>query len=305
MKVLIATEKPFANNAIEQMAELVEAENIELLLLEKYTDKAELLAAVADVDGLIVRSDKVDKELLDAAKNLKVVVRAGAGYDTIDLVEATAHEVIVMNTPGQNANAVAELVFGLLIHILRNGFDGSIGSELKGRTIGLHAFGNVGRSVATIAQGFGMKVKAYDPFLHPDRMVEVDVEPVESIEDLYSTCDIVSIHIPVNDNTRESINYDLLSLMPTHGVLVNTARKELIDEEGLFRLMKERNDLSFIADVKPDRADEFVENFPKRVLFTAKKMGAQTEEANLNAGVAAAKQVVNYLIKEDDFCRVN
>ncbi len=305
MKVLIATEKPFASNAIEQMKELIEAENIELLLLEKYTDRAELLAAVADVEGLIVRSDIVDKELLDSAKKLKVVIRAGAGYDTIDLVEATAHEVVVMNTPGQNANAVAELVFGLLINILRNGFDGTIGGELKGRTIGLHAFGNVGRCVATIAQGFGMKVKAYDPFLHPDRMVEMNVEPVETIEDLYSTCDIVSLHIPVNDNTRASINYDLVSLMPSHSVLVNTARKELIDEDGLYRLMTERGDLSFVADVKPDKAAEFVEMFPKRVLFTSKKMGAQTEEANLNAGVAAAKQVANYLIKGDDFCRVN
>ncbi len=305
MKVLIATEKPFASNAVEQMKELVEAENIELLLLEKYTDRAELLSAVADIDGLIVRSDIVDKELLDAAKKLKVVIRAGAGYDTIDLAEATAHNVVVMNTPGQNANGVAELVFGLLIDIFRNGFDGSIGSELKGRTIGLHAFGNVGRCVATIAQGFGMKVRAYDPFLHPDRMVEANVEPVESVEDLYSTCDIVSLHIPVNDNTRESINYNLISLMPVHGVLVNTARKELIDEDGLLKLMKERKDLLFVADVKPDKAAEFSEQFTKRVLFTPKKMGAQTEEANLNAGVAAAKQVSNFLIKGDDFCRVN
>ncbi len=305
MKVLIATEKPFASNAIEQMKDLVEAENIELLLLEKYTDRAELLSAVADIDGLIVRSDVVDKELLDAAKNLKVVIRAGAGYDTIDLAEATAHDVVVMNTPGQNANAVAELVFGLLVDIFRNGYDGSIGRELKGRTIGLHAFGNVGRCVATIAQGFGMKVKAYDPFLHPDRMVEANVEPVESVEDLYSTSDIVSLHIPVNDNNRGSINYELVSLMPTHGVLVNTSRKELIDEEGLCKLMKERKDLLFVADVKPDKAAEFSDLFAKRVLFTPKKMGAQTEEANLNAGVAAAKQVSNFLIKGDDFCRVN
>lgn len=294
MKILVATEKPFAPVAVKGIKEVVEAGGHELVLLEKGT-KDDLKAAVADAAGLIVRSDKVDKEVLDCAPELKVVVRAGAGYDNIDLAEATAKGICVMNTPGQNSNAVAELVFGLLVMMCRNYYNGTSGTELKEKTIGIHAYGQVGRNVARIAKGFGMNVLAHDPFVSNEAIEADGVTPVGSVEDLYSKSDIVSLHIPANDKTRKSVVKQLVGLMPKKGILVNTARKEVIDEESLIEALDERQDLRYIADVKPDMADAMKERFGDRVFFTPKKMGAQTSEANIKAGIAAAEQVVAYL----------
>ena len=294
MKILVATEKPFAPVAVKGIKEVVEAGGHELVLLEKGT-KDDLKAAVADAAGLIVRSDKVDKEVLDCAPELKVVVRAGAGYDNIDLAEATAKGICVMNTPGQNSNAVAELVFGLLVMMCRNYYNGTSGTELKEKTIGIHAYGQVGRNVARIAKGFGMNVLAHDPFVSNEAIEADGVTPVGSVEELYSQSDIVSLHIPANDKTRKSVVKQLVGLMPKKGILVNTARKEVIDEESLIEALDERQDLRYIADVKPDMADAMKERFGDRVFFTPKKMGAQTSEANIKAGIAAAEQVVAYL----------
>lgn len=295
MKVLVATEKPFAAVAVDGIREVIEGAGHELVLLEKYTDPAELLDAVANADALIVRSDKVTAQVLDAAKNLKIVVRAGAGYDNIDLEAATAHGVCVENTPGQNSNAVAELVFGMLVMAVRNMYRGTSGTELKGKRLGIHAFGQVGRNVARIAKGFGMEVSALDPYCPDQVMIEAGVKPVHSIEQLYSANDVVSLHIPATAETRGSVGFDLVSLMPKGGVLVNTARKEVIDEAGLAKALTERTDLKYVADVKPDAADEYTEKFDGRVFFTPKKMGAQTAEANINAGIAAARQIVEFL----------
>jgi D-3-phosphoglycerate dehydrogenase len=305
MKVLIATEKPFAAAAVKAIEEIITAAGIEVVKLEKYTEKKQLLEAVADVDGIIIRSDIVDAEVLDAAKNLKLVVRAGAGYDNIDLAAATAHNVVAMNTPGQNANAVAELVFGMLLFQCRNQFSGAAGTELKGKTLGLHAFGNVARNVARVAQGFGMEVYAYDPFLTKEQIEAGGVKAVASIPELYSTCQYVSLHCPATKETIGSINYDLLKTMPKNATLINTARKEVIDEAGVMKLMEERPDFKYIADVKPAAADEFVEKFGTRVFFTPKKSGAQTAEANANAGIAAARQSVGFLKEGIDKFRVN
>ena len=294
MKILVATEKPFAPIAVKGIKEVVEAGGHELVLLEKGT-KEDLKKAVADVEGLIVRSDKVDKEVLDCAPALKVVVRAGAGYDNIDLAEATAKGICVMNTPGQNSNAVAELVFGLLVMMCRNFYNGTSGTELKDKTIGIHAYGQVGRNVARIAKGFGMNVLAFDPFVSNEAIEADGVTPVGSVEELYSKSDVVSLHIPANDATRKSVVKQLVELMPKKGILVNTARKEVIDEESLMEALAERDDLRYIADVKPDAADAMKEKFGDRVFFTPKKMGAQTSEANIKAGIAAAEQVVAYL----------
>ena len=294
MKILVATEKPFAPIAVKGIKEVVEAGGHELVLLEKGT-KEDLKKAVADVEGLIVRSDKVDKEVLDCAPALKVVVRAGAGYDNIDLAEATAKGICVMNTPGQNSNAVAELVFGLLVMMCRNFYNGTSGTELKDKTIGIHAYGQVGRNVARIAKGFGMNVLALDPFVSNEAIEADGVTPVGSVEELYSKSDVVSLHIPANDATRKSVVKQLVELMPKKGILVNTARKEVIDEESLMEALAERDDLRYIADVKPDAADAMKEKFGDRVFFTRKKMGAQTSEANIKAGIAAAEQVVAYL----------
>ena len=294
MKILVATEKPFAPVAVKGIKEVVEAGGHELVLLEKGT-KDDLKAAVADAAGLIVRSDKVDKEVLDCAPALKVVVRAGAGYDNIDLAEATAKGICVMNTPGQNSNAVAELVFGLLVMMCRNFYNGTSGTELKDKTIGIHAYGQVGRNVARIAKGFGMNVLALDPFVSNEAIEADGVTPVGSVEELYSKSDVVSLHIPANDATRKSVVKQLVELMPKKGILVNTARKEVIDEESLMEALAERDDLRYIADVKPDAADAMKEKFGDRVFFTPKKMGAQTSEANIKAGIAAAEQVVAYL----------
>ncbi len=305
MKILIATEKPFAAVAVAAMEQIITAAGIEVVKLEKYTEKKQLLDAVADADGIIIRSDIVDAEVLNAAKNLKIVVRAGAGYDNIDLAAATAHNVVAMNTPGQNANAVAELVFGMLLFQCRNQFSGAAGTELKGKTLGLHAFGNVARNVARVALGFGMDVYAYDPFLTKEQIESAGVKAVASIPELYSTCQYVSLHCPATKETIGSINYDLLKTMPKNATLVNTARKEVVDEAGLLKLMEERPDFKYIADVKPATADDFVAKFGTRVFFTPKKSGAQTAEANSNAGIAAAKQSVGFLKEGIDKFRVN
>lgn len=295
MKVLVATEKPFAAVAVDGIRKVIEDAGYELVLLEKYTDKKDLLNAIADADGLIIRSDKVDAEVLEAGKKLKVVVRAGAGYDNVDLESASAHNVCVENTPGQNSNAVAELVFGMAVMAVRNMYDGTSGTELKDKTIGIHAFGQVGRNVARIAKGFGMEVSALDPYCPDEVIVEAGVKPVHSVQDLYKNNRFVSLHIPATNETKNSVGYDLITLLPKNGVLINTARKEVIDEEGLAKALRERTDIKYVADIKPDTADALKEEFGNRVFFTPKKMGAQTSEANINAGIAAAHQVVAFL----------
>lgn len=305
MKVLVATEKPFAPAAVQAMKAIVDEAGYEFALLEKYTDKAQLLAAVADADALIVRSDKVDAEVLDAARQLKVVVRAGAGYDNIDLRAATAHGVVAENTPGQNSNAVAELAFGMMVMAARNMYDGKSGFELKGKKLGIQAFGQVGRNVARIAKGFDMEVSAVDPYCPAEVMTGAGVTPVATVAGLYAGNQFVSINIPATPETVKSINYELITSMPKNGVLCNTARKEVIDEAGLARALADRADLRYVADVKPDNAAELEERFAGRVFFTPKKMGAQTAEANANAGTAAARQVVAYLRDGTDRFRVN
>ncbi len=298
MKVLVATEKPFAAAAVEGIRKEVESAGHELALLEKYTEKAQLLAAVADADALIIRSDKVDAEVLDAAKSLKIVVRAGAGYDNIDLAAATAHQVVAENTPGQNANAVAELVFGLLVFAVRNFYNGKSGTELLGKKLGILAFGNVGRNVARIAKGFGMDVYAYDAYCPKEVIEAAGVKAVDNQDALFETCDVVSLHIPATAETKQSINAALVGKMKKGAVLVNTARKEVINEPELIALMAERTDLKFVTDIKPD-ADEEFSKFEGRYFSTPKKMGAQTAEANVNAGIAAAKQI-NAFFKDGD-----
>ena len=304
-KVLIATEKPFAPAAVAGIREVIEGAGNELLLLEKYTEKSQLLEAVADVDAIIIRSDKIDAEVLDAAKQLKIVVRAGAGYDNVDLAAATAHNVVVENTPGQNANAVAELVLGLLVFAVRNFYNGKAGTELMGKTLGILAFGNVGRNVARIAKGFGMNVIAYDAFCPAEAIEAAGVKAMGSQAELFKEADIVSLHIPATAETKQSINYELCSTMKQGAILINTARKEVVDEAGLMKLMEERADFKYIADVKPAAADAFVEKFGTRVFFTPKKSGAQTAEANSNAGIAAAKQSVGFLKEGIDRFRLN
>ena len=294
MKVLVATEKPFAKIAVDGIREVVEKNGYELALLEKYTDVNDLYAAVADADAMIVRSDKVTKEVLDHAKNLKIVVRAGAGYDNLDLEACTAKGVVAMNTPGQNSNAVAELVMGMLVYCVRNFYNGKSGSELMGKKLGLLAYGNVGRNVARIAKGFGMEVYAFDQFLTKEQ-IEADgiAKGAASRDALFETCDVVSLHIPATAETKLSINYDVVNKMHKGGILVNTARKEVIDEAGLLKLMAERTDLKYICDVMPDADAEF-KAFEGRYFATPKKMGAQTEEANINAGLAAANQIADF-----------
>ena len=290
MKILVATEKPFAAAAVEGIKKEVEAAGNELALLEKYAEKAQLLDAVKDADAMIIRSDKVDAEVLDAAKNLKIVVRAGAGYDNIDLAAATANNVVAENTPGQNSNAVAELVFGLLVYTVRNFYNGKAGSELMGKKIGILAFGNVGRNVARVAKGFDMEVHAFDAFCPADVIEAAGVHAAKSQNELFKTCDIVSLHIPATPETIKSINYATVNQMPKGGILINTARKEVINEPELIKLLSEREDLKYITDIKPD-ADADFQQFEGRYFSTPKKMGAQTAEANVNAGIAAAKQI--------------
>ncbi len=304
-KVLIATEKPFAPAAVSQIKEVFDKAGYEVALLEKYTDKADLLAAVKDVDAMIIRSDKATKEVIDAAENLKIIVRAGAGYDNIDLEAATAKSVVAMNTPGQNSNAVAELAIGMMIYEARKQFNGTAGTELKGKKIGIHAYGNVGKYVAAIAKGFGMEVYAFDPFVSKENMEADGIIVCDSVEALYSSCDYVSLHIPANEKTKGSINYDLLMKMPKNATLVNTARKEVICEEGLLKVFAEREDFKYVSDIAPDCAQELKEKYDLRCYFTPKKMGAQTAEANINAGIAAANQIVNFIEKGDKTFQVN
>lgn len=305
MKVLVATEKPFAKVAVDGIREVIEGAGYELALLEKYTDKSQLLDAVANADALIIRSDVVDNEVLDAARNLKIVVRAGAGYDNIDLEAATKHNVVAMNTPGQNSNAVAELALGLMVFAVRNFYNGTSGTELKGKKLGIHAFGNVGRNVARIAQGFGMECYAYDAYCSDEAMIAANVKPVHSANELYQTCDIVSLHIPATPETKQSINYELLNRMPKGAMLVNTARKEVINEEELVRFMEDRPDFKYVTDIMPAIDAELREKFAGRYFATPKKMGAQTAEANINAGIAAANQIVDYLKNGNTRFQVN
>lgn len=290
MKVLVATEKPFAKAAVDGIKAEIEGAGNELVLLEKYTEKQQLLDAVAGADAMIVRSDKVTPEVLDAAKQLKIVVRAGAGYDNVDCVYAKEKNVVVENTPGQNSNAVAELVFGLLVYGVRNFYNGKSGSELKGKKLGILAFGNVGRNVARIAKGFDMEVYAYDAFCPKEAIEAAGVKAVDSQDALFENCDIVSLHIPATPETKQSINAALVGKLHKNGILINTARKEVINEPELLALMAERTDLKFITDIMPDANEEF-QKFEGRYFSTPKKMGAQTAEANTNAGIAAAKQI--------------
>ena len=294
MKILLATQKPFAAAAVAGIKEISEAAGHEVVLLEKYAEQSDLVAAVSDVDAMIIRSDKVTAEVLDAAKKLKIVVRAGAGYDNVDLEAATAHGVVVMNTPGQNSNAVAELAIAMMIFMARTQFTPATGTEIMGKKVGIQAFGNVGRLVGKKAEALGMSVMAIDPFLPAEKIVEGGATPAASLEELYSSCDYVSVHIPATPQTIGSIGYDLVSKMPKGATLVNTARKEVIDEAGLMKALEERPDLKYVTDVMPDSYEEMKEKFGLRVFATPKKMGAQSAEANVNAGLAAARQIADY-----------
>ena len=303
--VLVATEKPFAKVAVAGIADIFRQAAYEMVALESYKAKADLLKAVAGADGLIIRSDIVDAEVLKAAPRLKIVVRAGAGYDNIDLKAAAAQGVVAMNTPGQNSNAVAELVFGLMIHLARRGFSGKDGTELRGKTIGIHAYGNVGTYVALIAKGFGMEVRGFDLFVPAAKMTAEGVTPVGSVEELYRGCDYVSLHLPKTRDTVKSVNLALLSTMKKGATLINTARAEVVDEAGLLQMMETRPDFLYGADVAPECAAEFVAKYAGRFCFTARKMGAQTAEANINAGLAAARQIVSFFEKGDRTFQVN
>ena len=294
MKILLATQVPFAAEAVEGIKNIVEQAGHQFATLEKYADPAALAAVMGDVDALIVRSDKVTSDVLAAAPKLKIVVRAGAGYDNLDLASCTEHGVVAMNTPGQNANGVAELAIGMMIFLARTQFTPATGSELSGKTIGIQAYGNVGRLVGAKAAALGMKVRAFDPFMSAEAIAAAGAEPVADLAELYSSCDYLSIHIPATPQTVGSIGYDLVSSMPKGATLINTARKEVIDEDGLFKALSEREDLKYAADVAPDNIDRLVKNFGYRVFATPKKMGAHTGEANVNAGLAAARQIVDF-----------
>lgn len=304
-KVLVATEKPFSKVAVEGIKKIIEGAGFTLVLLEKYTDNAEFLKAVADVEGLIVRSDKVTAQVIDAAKKLKVVVRAGAGFDNLDLAACTARGIVAMNTPGQNSNAVAELVIAMMIFMSRNQFNAGTGSEIKGKKLGIQAFGNIGRIVAEYAKGFGMKVYAIDPFVPAETMKSAGVNVVANLEELYSTCDYVTLHIPATAETKKSIGYNLITKMPKGATLINTARQEVIDEEGLAKALAERTDIKYITDIMPANYADLSAKFAGRVFSTPKKMGAETAEANVNAGLAAANQVVGYIKNGDNKFQVN
>jgi D-3-phosphoglycerate dehydrogenase len=305
MKVLVATEKPFAKAAVDGIRSIVEGAGHKLALLEKYTSVEELYAAVADADALIVRSDKVSKEVVNAAKNLKIVVRAGAGFDNLDLAACTEKGIVAMNTPGQNSNAVAELAIGMMIYASRNCFAPGTGSELKGKTIGIHAYGNVGKLVAKLAKGFDMKVLAFDPFVSKEAILADGVTPVDSIEELYKKSHFLSLHIPATAETKKSVGYDLITKLPKGGCLVNTARKEVINEEELIKAMEERTDVKYITDIAADNQQTLNEKFANRVFATAKKMGAETAEANVNAGLASANQIVKFFTSGDKTFQVN
>lgn len=304
-KVLIATVKPFSDEAVAEVKGVFIEAGYEVEVLAKYPEQSDLVGAVADVDALIVRSDQVDREVIEAAKNLKIVVRAGAGYDNVDLEAATEKDVVVMNTPGQNSNAVAELAVGMMVYMSRKGFTPTAGTELRGKNLGIHAYGAVGRIVGMIARGFGMKVHAYDPYVDPGVIENDGIVSEESAESLYNKCEYISLHLPSNEETRGSVGFRLLSCMPQGATLVNTARKEVIDEEGLMKMFAEREDFRYLSDIAPDCSEELLEKYGDRLFFTPKKMGAQTAEANKNAGVAAARQIVNFLEKGDTTFKVN
>ena len=304
-KILVATEKPFAKEAIAAIRKVVEDAGYTLALLEKYTSKTELCNSIADADALIIRSDIVDKEVVEAAKNLKIVVRAGAGYDNIDLEACTKHGIVAMNTPGQNSNAVAELAFGMMLYMARGGFDGGTGTELRGKTLGIHGYGNVGRYIGKIALGFGMKTYAFRRTPMDEIIKAEGIIPLSKAEDIYKNCQYVTLHIPANEQTKKSINYDLLSLMPKGATLVNTARKEIIDEESLLKMFAERPDFKYLSDIERACKAEISEKYSKRYFFTPKKMGAQTLEANNNAGIAAAQQIIDFFEKGDVRFKVN
>ena len=293
-EILLATEKPFTKETVEDIKKLVEKSGNTFKLIEKYKTKQELMDSIKDANAIIVRSDKITKEIMDSSNNLKVIARAGAGFDNIDLGYASKKGIVVMNTPGQNANAVAELVFGLLVYAKRNFYDGSSGTELKGKKLGLLAFGNVGRNVARIAKGFGMEIYSYDAFVPKEVLEKEGIHAVDKQEDLFTDCDIVSLHIPATKETINSINYDLCSKMKKNAILINTSRKEVINEKELIKLMEERKDIKYITDLKPDNHEEFLNKFKGRYFATPKKMGAQTQEANINAGKAAANQIIDF-----------
>ena len=305
MKVLVATEKPFSKVAVDGIQKIVEGAGYTFAKLEKYASPAELLAAVADADALIVRSDKVTKEVVDAAKNLKIVVRAGAGYDNLDLAACSERGIVAMNTPGQNSNAVAELALCMMVYISRNQFTPGTGSELKGKTLGIQAYGNVGRLVAALAKGFGMKIMAFDPFVPAEKMEAEGVEVAKDLNELYSKSNFVSLHIPATEQTKGSIGAALLKEMPKGGCLVNTARKAVINEAELMQVLGEREDLKYITDVAPANYAELKEKFGNRVFATPKKMGAETAEANINAGLAAANQIVDFFTTGNKRFQVN
>jgi len=303
--ILVATEKPFAKNAVDGIKKIVEEAGFNFQLLENYTQKNELLSVVPDVDAIIIRSDIVDSEVLQAASKLKIVVRAGAGYDNIDLATAKEKGVVAMNTPGQNSNAVAELAIGMMILAARNNFNGTSGTELRGKKLGLHAFGYVSKAVAAIAKGFGMEIYAFDPFVDKKTIEAEGIQYCEKVEDLYKQCQYISLHMPATAQTKKSINFDLLSLMPKGATLVNTARKEVVDEEGLLKMFTERTDFKYVSDVEPDCKGLIAEKFSGRFYFTPKKIGAQTSEANNNAGLAAAHQIVDFFTRNDTTFQVN
>ena len=304
-KVLIATVKPFAAAAVDQIKSIIAKAGYESQVFEKYNSEEELLEAVADADAMIIRSDKITPAVIEAAKNLKIVVRAGAGYDNVNLEAATANNVVVMNTPGQNSNAVAELAIGMMIYQARNHFNGTSGTELKGKKLGIHAYGNVGRLVANIAKGFGMEIFAFDPFISREKIEAEGVTVCDTAQELYAASDYISLHIPANDKTKKSINYDLLSNMKDRGVIINTARKEVIDENGLVKIMEEKPNFKYVSDIAPDNQDLLKEKFGTRVFFTPKKMGAQTAEANINAGIASANQIIAFLKEGNTTFKVN
>lgn len=304
-KVLVATQKPFAAAAVVEIEKLCKDSGYEFILLEKYVEQSDLVKAVKDVDALIVRSDKVTKEVIDNADNLKIVVRAGAGFDNLDCEAASAKKIVCMNTPGQNSNAVAELAFGMMVYMARGQFNGKSGTELKGKTLGIHAYGNVGVNVARIAKGFDMKVIAFDPYVDAAKIKKDGVQPVETVQELYNQSDYLSLHLPSIPATQKFVNKNLLTIMKQGATLVNTARKEVVCEDGIIFVLSERTDLKYASDIAPDKKDEMLEKLGNRVYFTPKKMGAQTAEANINAGVAAIQQIIGYFEKGDTTFQVN
>lgn len=304
-KVLIATEKPFAAEAVQKIKAELDAAGYPHVWLENYTDPQDLHTAATAAEALIIRSDKVDEAVFAAAPQLKIVVRAGAGYDNIDLAAATAHNVVAMNTPGQNSNAVAELALAMMIYMARGKFNGKSGSELAGKKLVLYGFGFVARYLAKMAKGVGMEVFAYDPYLSGEIMTKEGVSALHSVQEIFSTGDFISLHIPATTETKKSINWDLLSLVKNGCIMVNTARKEVIDEEALLKAFEEKPKFRYVSDVEPDCSAKLAELYADRSYWTPKKMGAQTGEANVNAGVAAAKQIIAFFEKGDKTYKVN